>query len=107
MLKNEICSIGWNPSVVHIAMLELLHFSMYNTRYLNGNCSAPLYTGPFIIFTLVYPNLGCGRSIKALRVKEYVLLEYFNRALHINVLKFLNTGWDNRGSTILNTNKAY
>ena len=33
----------------------------------------------------IYPNSVSGCFIKALRVQVYAPLEYFNRALHINV----------------------
>ena len=44
---------------------------------------------PLFVLLHVNPYLSRDYSIKVLRVQVYVLLEYFKRALHINVLASL------------------
>ena len=96
-------SIWWNPVT-------------YSNVWViaNGSCSEPLHIEPTIICTLVYPNLGSGCFNKALWVQVYVLFEYFNRALHLNIwasliwtIQFSEQGFRYRWSTVLHTNYAY
>ena len=85
MIKNEICSIWWNPSVICYVQQCLSYYILASieckiSTWMAAAVHHSTLDLPLFVLLHAHPNLGSGCSIKALQVQLYVLLEYFNRA---------------------------